>query len=112
MPQSQFFRGAGGVIFEMNLPLSENMQGQVDKGTLTVVAGPVHTLTDDAGISRFVAGPAPVDTDEVPVGTVKAVTDWVGADKDRAKRALDAENATDKPRATLVAALTELLEAE
>lgn len=42
------------------------------------------------------------DPDAVPSGTIPEIKDWVGDDSDRAQRALDAENANAKPRATLV----------
>lgn len=45
----------------------------------------------------------------VPDGNAKAVLDWVGDDPDRARRALDAEQAKgDEARTTLVAKLTKL----
>lgn len=50
--------------------------------------------------------------DAVPDGTIAEVLDWVGDDLDRARVALDAEQAAKKPRTTLVGALTELLDAE
>lgn len=46
---------------------------------------------------------------DVPEGTVKEVLAWVGDDKDKAQRALDAENATGDPRKSLVAELEERL---
>jgi hypothetical protein len=36
-PETGHFRGAGGGIFEMPLPLSENMQNQLTRGELTRV---------------------------------------------------------------------------
>ena len=44
----------------------------------------------------------------MPEGTVAAVLGWVGDDRERAARALEAENATEKPRTTLVGALEAL----
>jgi hypothetical protein len=53
-----------------------------------------------------------VDADEaVPSGTTKEVTDWVGDDKDRAQRALDAEEAKgDDGRVGLKRELNKVLE--
>ncbi|MEV0993426.1 hypothetical protein [Nonomuraea sp. NPDC050202] len=54
------------------------------------------------------ANPEPDDVhDEVPDGTVDDVLGWVGDDPDRARAALEAEEARDKPRSTLVARLRE-----
>ena len=39
---------------------------------------------------------------EVPDGTSKEILKWVGDDKERAQAALDKENASSKPRSTLV----------
>jgi len=51
-------------------------------------------------------------TETVPEGTVQEVLDWVGEDKDRAQKALDAESSRDEPRTTLVSALEAVVEAE
>lgn len=48
----------------------------------------------------------------VPTGTVSEITDWVGDDKAKAQRALDAENANSKPRKTLVEDLEKILNPE
>lgn len=42
---------------------------------------------------------------DVPSGTVPEVLSWVGDDKERAQKALDAENENDKPRKSLVSEL-------
>ena len=44
-----------------------------------------------------------------PTGTVSEIKDGVGDDKDKAKKALDAENANDKPRKSLVEALEAII---
>lgn len=54
---------------------------------------------------------ADVLADEVPDHTVKEIVDEVGDDPVKAQAALEAEQATDAPRKTLVAALTKVLEA-
>jgi hypothetical protein len=48
--------------------------------------------------------------DEVKSGTSREVLNWVGDDKERAQRALDKEQASDKPRSTLIRELNEVLE--
>ena len=49
------------------------------------------------------------DTDTtVPEGTIAEVTAWVGGDPARAAVALDAEQASDSPRKSLVAALDQI----
>ena len=52
------------------------------------------------------AGPTSVDT------SIAGVLAQVGTSKDRARTALTAEQAGDKPRATLVAALTKIIDTE
>ncbi len=59
--------------------------------------------------------PAPIDNsvkteDDVPSGTVPEILSWVGEDKDRAQKALDAEKDDDKPRKGLVKSLEEILD--
>lgn len=51
----------------------------------------------------------PVETSDVPSGTIKKVLAWVGDDKDRAQAALDAENADESPRKSLVEKLEEMI---
>lgn len=46
---------------------------------------------------------------EVPDGPAKDVLAWVGDDSDRAVAALEAEEARDQPRTTLVAALEKVI---
>lgn len=53
--------------------------------------------------------PAPAET-TVPVGTVGELLEWVGDDKDRARRALAQENSEDKPRKSLAAQLQEVID--
>lgn len=54
----------------------------------------------------------PAAPDAVPDGTIPAVIDWVAGDKDRAQRALDAEQAKgEAARTTLVNQLQQLLAA-
>jgi hypothetical protein len=49
------------------------------------------------------------DPNAVPSGTISEIKDWVGDDKDRAQKALDAEKANEKPRKTLVEDLEDIL---
>jgi hypothetical protein len=48
--------------------------------------------------------------ENVPEGTTAEILAWVGDDKDRAQRALDTENADEKPRKGLTGDLEALLE--
>lgn len=50
---------------------------------------------------------APAD-DQLPDGGAKEILSWVADDPAKARQALDAEQTRDKPRSTLVAALTKL----
>jgi hypothetical protein len=118
---SGYFKGAGGVIFELDLPLSENMQAQVKAGTLfpvleQVTAKVVHVEKvrdgDDVPTVKLVPSTANTAATDVPAGSANAVMEWVGDDRVRAQRALDVENAADKPRSGLVAKLTALVNAE
>lgn len=52
------------------------------------------------------------DPNAVPQGTVPEVMTWVGDDKERAQKALDAEQANERPRKGLVSSLEELLAPE
>jgi hypothetical protein len=52
------------------------------------------------------------NADEVPDGNADAVLDWVGDDRDRAKRALEVEEGRDHPRSTLISKLRKLSETE
>ena len=49
---------------------------------------------------------------KVPEGTVAEITEWVGDDPRRAKKALKEENKSDSPRSTLVEALEKLIPAK
>ena len=65
--------------------------------------------TDDAAVSA----PTAEDVeDDVPDGNVDEITEWVGSDVGRARRALAAEKERKNPRKTLVAQLDEVLEGE
>lgn len=54
--------------------------------------------------------PAPPAGDEPPVdGTIDDLMSWVNGDKDRAAQALEAEQAKDKPRSTVVKRLSAMV---
>ena len=46
-----------------------------------------------------------------PDGTAKEILEWVSGDPDKALQALVAEEATDKPRSTLITKLQEIIDA-
>lgn len=73
-------------------------------------AKPDDTIaTDDVAVSA----PTAEDVeDDVPDGNVDEITEWVGSDVGRARRALAAEKERKNPRKTLVAQLDEVLEDE
>lgn len=50
------------------------------------------------------------DGDQVPDGNADAVLDWVGDDRDRAAKAIEAEKERDNPRSTLISKLKKLTE--
>ena len=100
MAETVYIRCDNGSVMEHDLPLPSGIADRVDRGHLRLV---------NADGSEITAEPEPiVDPDAVPDGTVAAVLGWVGDDRERAARALEAENATDKPRTTLVGALEAL----
>lgn len=49
-------------------------------------------------------------SDEVPSGNIASVLSWVGDDKDRARRARDAESQKDSPRSSLIERLDNIIE--
>lgn len=72
-----------------------------------------HLLAQGLPVEVLSVDEAPdVDGDGVPDGSAAQVLGWVGADPDRARRALAAEQAREKPRTGLVAALGKLIPAE
>jgi hypothetical protein len=95
-----YLKVAGGVQAH-DLPLHWAIREQLDKGVIA------RANPDGSPWAEPDPEPEP-DPDAVPVGTVAAVLGWVGDDRARAARALDAENAADKPRTTLVGALEAL----
>jgi hypothetical protein len=62
----------------------------------------VEVLDEVLGAEPAAAG------DGVPDGTAAEVLEWVGDDHDKAAQALEAEQAREKPRSTLVGALEKL----
>ena len=59
------------------------------------------------------AAPVQQNGDEPPVdGTADELMTWVDGDRDRAARALEAEQAKDKPRSTVVKRLAALADSE
>lgn len=50
-----------------------------------------------------------IKENQTPTGTPKELLEWVGNDKERAKRILDQEKASDRPRKTVVEPLEKLI---
>lgn len=69
---------------------------------------PQTALEGDEGVGQGDEPPAELDID----GVAKDVLAWVGDDPDRADEALEAEQAKDSPRSTLVKALQKIADAE
>lgn len=68
---------------------------------------------DDELVDDEPVEPGPVDADQVPTGNADHVLEWVGDDRDRARRALEVEEAkTAGKRGTLITKLTRLVGAE
>lgn len=90
-----------GTVMPHDLPLPSGIADRVGRGDLRLVNA------DGSEIAAAEPEPA-VDPDAVPDGTVAVVLGWVGDDRERAVRALEVENAAEKPRTTLVNALEAL----
>lgn len=88
-----------GSVMAHDLPLPSGVADRVARGQLRLVNADGSALIDEP--------PVPV-SDDVPTGTAAVVLGWVGESPERAVRALEAEQATEKPRKTLVAALEAL----
>lgn len=72
--ESGFFRGAGGGIFELPLPLSENFQSQLTRGQLTRVSADGSQYEEPADDDAEPAEPA-----EPAAPAKSAVKDeWIG----------------------------------
>lgn len=116
-------KGSGGAISQVDVPADgthrrEQFDEMVRKGEYTI-------LNDDGSPVYATAEPVTVDpdgVDAVPVGNVDEVVAWVRGSADgedpsegwevRAQRALDTEQAAEKPRKGLVKALTDLVSAD
>lgn len=103
MAETVFVLCDNGSVIEHDLPLPSGIATRVESGQLRLVNA------DGSQIQPEVEPPA---SDEMPdnTSTIAVIVAWVGDDPERAMQALTAEEARDKPRATLVAALTALLE--
>jgi hypothetical protein len=92
-----------GSVMAHDLPLPSGIADRVARGQLRLVN------EDGTPPAESPAEESPADPDAVPAGTIDEVLAWVGNDKDRAARALEAEHAKgDQARSTLVAKLTAL----
>jgi hypothetical protein len=70
--ESGFFRGSGGVVWEMRLPLSEDMAEQLTKGYLTRVCED-NTPYDEAGPERE----QPAEPEQPPAANASKAH-WIG----------------------------------
>lgn len=99
-----------GEILPADVPAAE-VQALLRRGVIELVDE--HDEADDLvdGGEARVRLDKTGDTDPVPQGAIAVVMDWVGDDPDRAQRALEAEEAGERPRSTLVDQLKQLLSA-
>lgn len=85
---------------------------RVVDGNTPQPAGPVEPVVVTYPPTTSTPEPAPDDgaapPEQVPTGTAGDVLAWVADDPAKARQALDAEHARDKPRTTLATALTKL----
>jgi hypothetical protein len=68
-PETGFFRGAGGGVFELSLPLSENFENQRVRGQLVQVNADGEAVRSVAPKTRLEPGGEP---------PVSAKNEWVG----------------------------------
>lgn len=82
--------------------------GVLSTDDATVIAR-LRAATDPDLVEIGVDAEAPADANAVPDGAVSAVLAWVGDDKDKAAKALEAEQAKgERARSTIVATLEKL----
>jgi hypothetical protein len=86
-------------------------------GGLSVAPGEIAEVPDDAHTGTLLASRNLTKVlhrsrDEVPEGSISDIKSWVGNSKARAQLALEAEQAADEPRSTLVDALTKITSEE
>lgn len=99
---------------ELDGDLARHCVDNAPKGAVEVTeADPEPVDRDLNGTGDGAQDPASSDGgaggDEPPVdGTIDALMEWVGDDKERATRALEAEQGKDKPRSTVVKRLSSL----
>jgi hypothetical protein len=91
-----------GSVMLHDLPLPAGIADRVAKGQLRLVNADGTPLADP------VPAPAVPDSDEVPTGSMAVVLGWVGESRERAARALEVEQAAEKPRKTLLTTLEAL----
>lgn len=110
------------IATEFNLPqvaVLDVLEAEFGDELPEVIADPEPDAGDDPAdeddeVSLAEQTPAaPVDAEQVPTGNADAVLAWVGDDQDRARRALDLEEAkTAGKRGTLITKLGRLVGAE
>ena len=65
-------------------------------------------LDVESGPERETELPKAQSTEEVPVGTMKEIYTWVDGNAEKARAALDAEKASDRPRPSLISGLEQI----
>lgn len=74
--ETGWFRGEGGSVWQMDLPLSEDLRTQLTKGYLTRVNEDGSTYADAVPAAEEVAAPAPTVVPMPNLSAPKAA--WVG----------------------------------
>lgn len=102
--------GQGGAETVFSLPLSENSVNQVANGQIVPKTNKDRLKLK--GESEPAPEPEPEESEvssDVPDGTVADVLEWVDGDPERAAEALAVEEASEHPRSTLIASLSDLI---
>lgn len=90
-----------GSVMPHDLPLPSGIADRVARGALRLVNADGTEIEPESE--------KPADDGALPSGSIAVVLGWVGDDHDRAMKALEAEQAADRPRKSLVAALEAML---
>lgn len=93
--------GQGGAETVLSLPLSENFLNQLANGQIVPKT--------NADRLKLKGESEPEVSDGVPDGTISQVLTWVGDDPEKASQALAVEEASEHPRSTLIASLTDII---
>lgn len=104
---------AGGRA-HIDIPRGDDLPADVPPAEVQALLrrGVIELVDEQDGLDEGQVRVSLDKSDLVPQGAIAVVMDWVGEDKDRAQRALEAEDAAERPRSTLVDQLKQLLASE